>query len=85
MQEFRAAFAQVVLADLRRMRVTRQEYGDPNQLGGRELRFSGIVYFYTENILSIEEMADLRRMFREKGITAQFRHPGTIRPEQSAR
>jgi hypothetical protein len=59
--------------------ITRQEMGDVNRFGGEDLRFSNLIYFYSENIFSIEEMADLRRMFKEKGITVQFKHPGTLR------
>lgn len=70
-----------IVDDLRNIRITMQEHGDPNQFGGKDMKFSGVLYFYTENPLSIEEMADLRRTFREKGITAHFRHPGTLRPD----
>lgn len=85
-----ALFSQVandfgfLLNEFRYFMVTRQDMGDVNVLGGRDLKFTGAVYLYTEDALSIEEMAELRRLFRAKGVNAHFKHFGTLPPERDA-
>ena len=73
------------LQDMRDFSVTMQEEGNVNRLGGRDMKFTGALYLYTEDALSIEEMAELRRLFRAKGALVLFKHPGTMQPVPAGR
>lgn len=56
--------------------VTRETEGGATRSFGGGTRFSGLIHVYTEDALLAEAEADLRRRFREKGVTALFKHPG---------
>jgi hypothetical protein len=56
-----------------------QPYGELSMMG-EGMVFSGVVYLYTEDVLTLQQMADLESRFREKGVAVHFRNPGTIKP-----
>ncbi len=66
------------LPNYRNFVVSRQDEGDVNRFGGEQMKFSGIIYLYTENLFSTDEMADIRKRFKEDGVTVLFKNPGTI-------
>jgi hypothetical protein len=54
------------------VQITFKNYGE-QQTGNKDLTFSGRVYVYHEGNLSVEQIAELRKLYRENNLDVQFR------------
>lgn len=68
-----------MLKHMRSIVFTRQKEGDFAKFKSENLRFSGVVYLYTEDALDDRGMDAIRNKFKPLGITVQFRNPFNIK------
>lgn len=71
-----------MLSHMRRLVIKRQDEGDFNKFDSSNLRFSGMIYIYTENGLEQRGIEDLQVAFKKHGASIQFRTPANIKPSQ---
>lgn len=54
------------------VKITFKYYGE-QQAGNKDLTFSGRIFVYHEDNLSVEQIAELRKLYRENNLDVQFR------------
>lgn len=64
---------QVFLADLDSMRADLQIPGDPTVSSSMDMIFTGAIYIYYEEHLTLEQLGSLERLFKTKNLHPHFR------------
>jgi hypothetical protein len=47
--------------------------GDATHIEGKNLKYSGILYVYHEDYLSLEKIGELAKLAKDKNLVPQFR------------
>jgi hypothetical protein len=72
-----------MLAESRKLAITRQTGGELAVFDSKSLVFTNVIYLYVEKSLTLEQLGALQKLYRERGLSVQFKNFGNVKIEEA--